>query len=303
MFAYKMRPFYRHGSDTPWGGDALSTLFGKDIPGPLTGEALEASTLHGMESIAEDGRTLTEIAGGPLPLLLKLLCAREALSVQVHPDDAYAGAHEGGKLGKAEAWLILHAEPGAKLVYGLTPGTDVRALTPAQMESHLRWIPVSAGDVLDIPAGMVHAIGPGIVLYEIQQTSDVTYRFWDWDRRDAQGNPRPLHFQKACDVARADLQGVPTRGVASACAGGSVTTYLANDHFTLAALHVSGEMPLAAQPGFMYLTALSDGVLARGSETLRFLRGETLFVPRGVDGLTLIAQGDVLVSTEAAANA
>lgn len=299
MFAYPMRPHYRSGSETPWGGNALGTLFGKDIPDIRTGEALEASTLPGMESRAPDGRTLTEIAGGELPLLLKLLDAREALSVQVHPDDAYAGVHEGGKHGKEEAWLILHAEPGAKLVYGLHPGTDMHTLTPtAALEKCLRWVPVRAGDALLIPAGMVHAIGPGIVLYEIQQSSDVTYRFWDWDRRDRDGNPRALHFKKACDVAHPDLALLPTRGHTVSVPGGSVTEYIATQRFRLAALHAEGAMPLPRAAGFAFVTALCEGSLARNGETISFTRGQTLYVPRGMDGIVLHASGDVLISTE-----
>ena len=118
-FAYPLLPAFRHGAQTPWGGDALARLFHKAIPDARTGEAMEASTLEGLESRLEDGRPLSALTGGPLPLLLKLLDAREPLSVQVHPDDAYAAAHEGGRQGKAEAWVILHAEPGARLVLSL----------------------------------------------------------------------------------------------------------------------------------------------------------------------------------------
>jgi len=163
MIAYKMTPCYRAGEQTPWGGDRLKALYGKQIPDPRTGESLEASTLSGRESTGPGGMTLTQIAGGELPLMLKLLDARETLSVQVHPDDAYASRE--GKLGKAEAWLILDAEPGAQLVYGLLPGADLAGLPPEALEARLRWVPVKAGDVLNIPPGMVHAIGPGIVLY------------------------------------------------------------------------------------------------------------------------------------------
>lgn len=290
MFAYLMKPAYRYGGDTPWGGDALQRVFGKEIPCDRTGEALEASTLAGLESRAPDGRTLTEIAGGPLPLLLKLLDAREALSVQVHPDDAYANANEGGKLGKTEAWLILDATPGARLVYGLLPGTDVRALTGGEIESRLRWIEVRAGDVLYIPAGMVHAIGPGILLYEIQQASDVTYRFWDWGRLGADGKPRALHWEKALDVARADLRLDPARGETKAVPGGEATRYISDGNFTLDRLRIKGRMVLPHETGFRFVTALGDGKLVCGQESMAFGRGETLFVPEGTAGL--IAEGD-----------
>lgn len=297
-FAYPMTPAYRHGASTPWGGEALRTHFGKDIPDNRTGEALEASTLNDLESKTANGQSLTDIAGGELPLLLKLLDAQDALSVQVHPDDAYANEHEGGKLGKAEAWLILHAEPGAKLVYGLTPGTDVRTLTPETIENHLRWVPVQAGDALNIPAGMVHAIGPGIVLYEIQQTSDVTYRFYDWGRRDAAGNLRALHWDKACAVARSDLQLSPTRGEKRAVQGGHVTAYIETEHFKLRSLSATGDMKLPDCEGFQYLTALSSGALMKGSKSISFSRGKTLYIPRQSSGLILSGPCDVIISEE-----
>ena len=116
--------------------------------------------------------------------MLKFIAAREALSVQVHPEDGYAKEHE-GKLGKTEAWVVLQAEEGARLVYGLAPGVDREAFGGAlergeDLEPLLRQVSVQAGDVLYMPVGMVHAIGEGIVLYEIQQSSDVTYRVGLW---------------------------------------------------------------------------------------------------------------------------
>ncbi len=293
---YRLLPAWRHGASTPWGGDALRRLYGLATPDDRTGEALVASTLPGLESKTPDGRTLTEIAGGPLPLLLKLIDAREALSVQVHPDDAYAAAHERGKRGKTEAWLILHAEPGAKLVYGLMPGTDTRALSQRDIEARLRWVQVSAGDVLYIPAGMVHAIGAGIVLYEIQQSSDVTYRFWDWGRLDAQGNARQLHWDDACAVARPDLQMDKAAGHTRVVPGGTVTRYLDTAFFSLERLAVDGRMALPAQKGFRFLTALGEGRIVAGGESEALRPADTFYLPP--DGAEVGVEGklEVLVS-------
>ena len=217
-----MTPAYRYGPATPWGGEGLRTLFGKEIPDSRTGESLEVSAIPGLESRDPEGRTLTELIGQfgekltgkglahPFPLLLKLLDARDTLSVQVHPDDAYAARVE-GKLGKTEAWHILYAAPDAELVYGVKAGTDKETLLTASqagaaVETLLRRVRVKAGDTYYIPAGTVHAIGAGIILYEIQQSSDVTYRFYDWERRDTQGNKRELHIQKAIDVTDVNAQ-------------------------------------------------------------------------------------------------
>ena len=215
----RMHPAFRGGKLTPWGGERLKTVFGKEISEVPTGESLEISCIPGLESRDDGGRKLTELieeygeayvgryAGKAFPLLLKLIDAREPLSVQVHPDDAYAGENEGGKLGKTEAWLILDCPEGAELVYGIQPGTDPETLERACEQGStvaplLRRVKVRPGDVCNIPAGTVHAIGAGILLYEIQQSSDVTYRFYDWDRVDQQGKRRELHIRKALDVTK-----------------------------------------------------------------------------------------------------
>ena len=211
-----MTPAYRYGSMTPWGGDGLRRLFGKDIPDSRTGESLEVSAIPGLESRDESGKTLSELIerygerltgkgfSHPFPLLLKLLDARDTLSVQVHPDDAYAARVE-HKLGKTEAWYILDAQPGAELVYGVVPSATKEKLMTASMagsavEGLLRRVKVRPGETYYIPSGTVHAIGAGIILYEIQQSSNVTYRFYDWERTDSQGRKRELHIQKAVDV-------------------------------------------------------------------------------------------------------
>ena len=186
LYPLKMTPCFRHGADTPWGGSALGELFGKAIPDALTGESLEVSALPGRESVVSNGplagRTLGSLVNehgerltgvpGDFPLLLKLLDARDMLSVQVHPGDAYAALHENGKRGKTEAWLVLSCERGAKLVYGVNVKSEEELRAQVQsgrLEDALHWITVQPGDVLYIPHGCVHALGGGIVVYEIQQ--------------------------------------------------------------------------------------------------------------------------------------
>ncbi|MHC1785999.1 MAG: type I phosphomannose isomerase catalytic subunit [Christensenellales bacterium] len=217
-----MTPAYRYGKLTPWGGGRLKELYNKDTPDPHTGESLELSTIPGLNSTDHEGTPLSALivrygkaltgteVKGEFPLLLKLLDAREALSVQVHPDDAYARKHE-NKLGKTEAWIILDAQPGAQLVYGIREGVSREMLRLAseqgrRVEELLRYVPVTPGEAYYIPAGTVHAIGAGIVLYEIQQSSDVTYRFYDWERRDQHGNKRTLHLKQAIDVCDPDTR-------------------------------------------------------------------------------------------------
>jgi len=158
------------------------------------------------------GTRTVELLGGALfPLLVKLLDAHRDLSVQVHPDDAYAREHEHGEQGKTEAWYILAAEEGARLVYGLRPGTDSEAMKKALAEGTvvdlLTYLPVKAGDCVYVPTGTVHAVMSGTVVAEIQQTSDATYRLYDWGRLGNDGKPRELHIAQALDTIRWDVQG------------------------------------------------------------------------------------------------
>ena len=327
MFAYRMKPFFRHGKDTPWGGDGLRRYFHKEIPDEQTGESLEASTFcdpetHTGESRAEDGRRLSEVAGRKLPLMLKLIDARETLSVQAHPDDAYAMRYENGKRGKTEAWVILRAEPGAKIVYGFKEGADIGSSASdnifhainrctaeggeaqenpsarEKIESSLRWVPVKPGDVFYVPAGMVHAIGAGILLYEIQQASDVTYRLWDWGRLGADGKPRTLHIKQACEVARHFPFGGPVQGVRENCAGGLVTHYLDTERFWLKRFFVDGQMSFPEGPGFAFLTALCEGSLLYSGDEVPFRNGDTLFIPECRRGIEILARGELLCSGE-----
>jgi mannose-6-phosphate isomerase len=138
------------------------------------------------------------------PLLAKFIDAQDQLSVQVHPNDAYASAHENGKLGKTEAWYILQADDGAEIVYGLkekaTESQIRQAIAETRLEDYLRRVKVHAGDVVLVLAGTVHAICAGIVLYELQEYSDVTYRLFDYGRLQPNGQPRELHVEQSLAV-------------------------------------------------------------------------------------------------------
>lgn len=206
------------GKDYLWGGNRLHTLFGKQLPLHPLAETWECSTHpDGCSIVAsgiDKGKTLAEVlqqhpeflgtktsATGDLPVLIKLIDAAKDLSVQVHPDDAYAQQYEHEPNGKTEMWYILEAELGASLIYGFSKPMQPEQLDTCLKEntilSYLQKIPVKKGDVFLIPAGTVHAIGAGIVLAEIQQRSNLTYRLYDYNRTDATGKKRPLHVEKA----------------------------------------------------------------------------------------------------------
>jgi mannose-6-phosphate isomerase len=212
-----------------WGGRNLEKMLGRTLPEGKVAESWEISGHPSAPTLVKNGplagKTLPDVLGllgtglvgsrsqamlarGKFPLLVKLLDANEPLSVQVHPDDEYARTHENGELGKTEMWYILHADEGARLIYGLKPGVTPesfrQALAAGRLEECLHYLPVQAGDAVFIPAGSLHAVLEGIVLTEIQQNSDTTYRVYDWNRVDADGKPRSLHLEKALVVTNFD---------------------------------------------------------------------------------------------------
>ena len=305
-----MQPAYRYGEMTPWGGDKLGSLFGKSIPDPRTGEALEISAIPGLESVSPFGENLTELIswdpeamtglneGEAFPLLLKLLCAKGSLSVQVHPDDEYSGKHE-GKLGKTEAWVILHAEEDASILYGIEEGVTIeelgRALTAGEdIEPMIHRVPVKAGDVYYMPSGMVHAIGGGIVLYEIQQSSDVTYRLWDFNRVNEKGEKRSLHIRQSLDVIDPALKGQ----LAQMPEGGhGVTRLLDVPAFKLDCACVDGVLPLENRGGFVMLTPLDAMTLQWQGAELPMPTGMSVLLPAACPQVSLSGKGRALLSS------
>ena len=306
LWPIRMVPAFRSGALTPWGGQRLKTIFGKDCPDEVTGESLEVSCIPGFESTDIMGRTLPEIisrygekmvgryADKPFPLLLKLIDARTVLSVQVHPGDAYAAANEGGKLGKTEAWLIVDTpEGGGEMVYGIEPGTTMDRLKEAcekgsAVEPLLHRVKVRPGDVCYIPSGCIHAIGEGILVYEIQQSSDLTYRFYDWNRKDKNGNPRELHLKKALDVANLKLHPRPIH-VERAFG----TKRILNEaYFTLDVIQPEGTARVPEIKNFGMITAIEGKMtLWWTSGSVEMKPGDTFFLPASVPPLQVKGSG------------
>ena len=210
------------GKDYLWGGSRINDEFGKGIALEPLAETWECSTHPDGPSFAVggefDGQSLAEILkahpdylgthperGEGLPILIKFIDATRDLSVQVHPTDEFAAAHENGQRGKTEMWYVLDAAKDAKLVYGLRHDTDAEALRESiengTVERHLQTVPIAKNDVFFIEAGTIHAIGAGALIAEIQQSSNLTYRLYDYDRVDKNGHKRPLHVQKALAAA------------------------------------------------------------------------------------------------------
>ncbi len=327
--------------ETIWGGQRLRAVAGKPLPeGARIGEAWETALDSVVSTPPHTGQTLGALVksygeallgaraiavyGRRFPLLAKFLDAHDWLSVQAHPDDAYAAAHEGGKLGKTETWYILAAEPGAQIVYGFRDASDVRdgrdvrdglarevsratvreAITANALEPLLRTVEVRAGDVVFVPAGTVHAIGAGVALYELQEYSDVTYRLYDYGRLQANGQPRELHIERALDVIR--YAPSPTITVAPTLlpgmpAGVEAQTLVACRYFVEQELRFVGVGRALRQPALpsscQILTVLRGeaqlvSAAGEGFEPLRLAHGETAVLPATLGETTVMALSD-----------
>jgi len=220
LYPLKFEPVLK---DRIWGGNKLNRLFGKSSDSGKLGESWELSGIEDAESVVTNGFLagnniceLLEIYMGELvgdkvcgaygltfPLLFKLIDANDNLSIQVHPNDEIA-AERHNSFGKTEMWYVVDAEPEAELIIGFAKDCDrdeyLDALDAGEIESLLQKVPVAKGDVFFIPAGLVHAIGKGVLVAEIQQSSDWTYRIYDYKRKDDKGNERELHTELALDV-------------------------------------------------------------------------------------------------------
>lgn len=298
-YPLRLEPTYR---DYLWGGRNLGSRLGKAIPpqgiwaeswevvdhreheSVISNGALAGETLGGLMRQAPEwlvGRA--ETIGGRFPLLLKYLDCQRVLSVQVHPEDVYALRMDPPDLGKTEAWYIIHAEPGAVLYAGLKPGVDRAALQAAiaagQTAACLHELQPKPGDCVFIPAGTVHALGAGLIVAEIQQASNTTFRLYDWDRVDAEGNARALHVEQSLetidfasgprDWQRPQILPEPGRARLVEC-----------DKFHFDRIQGVASAPIGGDGRFHILTVPAGTVhLAAGEYETTLRTGETVLLP------------------------
>ena len=303
-----------------WGGDRLKKEYGKVAPFDKIAESWELSVRdNAMCTVANGayagkplGEYIAEDRLGTLganaekydrfPLLIKFIDAADRLSIQGHPDNEYSLAHE-GELGKTEMWYVIAADEGAKLVYGLKDGCTIedfaRAVGEDRTEEMLNFVEVKAGDVYFIPSGQVHAIGKGILIAEIQQNSDVTYREYDYKRRQPDGSLRQLHTAKAIDVIklRTEDEIGALRYSVKADGGGEVLASC--EYFTTRRYSVDGCVKLNAGEGsFVSLLVLDaeGAVIKCGLKKYKINKGESWFIPAGMGKFEIKGKTDVIVS-------
>jgi len=300
-----------------WGGHKLKNSYHKSAPFEKIAETWELTVrpqeMNIIENGASAGQTLENYIrengcgtvspgynGTRFPLLIKFIDACDRLSIQVHPDDEYGLANE-GELGKTEMWYIVEAEPGASLVYGLKEGLSAadfaEAVHAGRIGETLRSVEVHAGETYFIPSGQIHAIGAGILIAEIQQNSNVTYRVYDYDRRQADGSLRQLHTEKALDVVkiRTDAEIDEIRYANS----DSSTTELASCPYFRVRRLSAEDLPASVTPvdSFIHLLCVDgEGEIRADSVVYPVIKGDSYFLPRGCGKCRLTGSMTVLLS-------
>lgn len=307
--------FYEIYKPKLWGGRAIETAFGKLMPEGKIGESweisdhfddvsiirngsLEGTSLRELWRAEPSGLLGEELAGRgfrEFPLLAKFIDADAMLSVQAHPDDEYAArCDSSGESGKDEAWYVVSAAPGAELVAGLKEGVsreDFRGLLEeGRVEESLNYLKVAAGDVVHVSPGTVHAIGPGILILEIQQTSDATYRVWDWGRVGDDGRPRELHIEHAfnvIDFARGPVgkvegrlvsEGPPREEMLDACGTFVIERFRSSGSFVL-------DEPADRFRIMIFLEG--SGSAVAGGRRIPFEAGDTVLVPAALGAVRI----------------
>ncbi len=267
----KIKPVFK---EMIWGGHKLRDIFNYDIPSDQTGECWAISghkngdceivnTEFSGKTVAwlfENHRELFgNVEGDQFPLLVKIIDAKNDLSVQVHPDDEYAGIHE-NSLGKTECWFVLQADEGTRMVMGHHAKTKeelVKAIENDDYDNLLNSFKIKQGDFFYIPTGTIHAICSGSLIYEAQQSSDITYRVYDYHRKDKDGNERQLHVQQSIDVTTVPfVQGDATLFVNTKLDNGTKTRYAESEFFTVDQYLMTGKNTLINDKPFQMVSVL-----------------------------------------------
>ncbi len=304
-YPLRLEPIYRQYI---WGGNRFASVLDRDLDSTQTyAESWEVVDHGNDQSVVQNGlmrgitlhellmiygpelvgyKAFARLMANPIyrfPLLLKYLDAKSNLSLQVHPDNRLAAEHNPPDLGKTEAWVVLDAEPGAKIYAGLKPGVD-----RARLEKSLRdgdcvdlfhQFDARPGDAVLIPAGTVHALGQGCLVAEIQQSSDITYRLYDWDRVDDDGNRRPLHIEQGLDAI--DFDRGPIRPVRSE--GTESERLIECEEFSLVRHRIDKKTVFGGRDSFRIFTVL-DGTVSIQPDPVKLplSRGQTVLIPAGL---------------------
>ncbi|MEC4116927.1 type I phosphomannose isomerase catalytic subunit [Myroides phaeus] len=302
--------------DRIWGGTKLESVLGKDIHSSEVGESWEISGVPNDISIVANGayksmeldkliaaypqevlgNSIIERFGLHFPLLFKFLDAKEDLSIQLHPNDLLAQKRH-NSCGKTEMWYVMQADPGARVVVdfkeGVTQESYLEHLKKNTLPSILKEIPVKKGDVFFIDAGTIHAIGKGVLLAEIQQTSDITYRVYDWGRVDAKGNSRELHVDLALDAIDYNKKEVELQYSQEK---NTVNKIVECPFFSVNYIPLKGEFLKKKDSQRFYIYVVTEGecTMTIGSEKYQFQKGNTILVPALIENIQLSGDATLL---------
>ncbi|OZU88081.1 mannose-6-phosphate isomerase, class I [Virgibacillus indicus] len=300
-----------------WGGEKLRTEYGYDIPSDKTGEAWVISAHpNGQSEIVNGplaGQTLADAweKHGELfnkspenkeeyPLLVKILDADDDLSVQVHPDDQFAREVEGQPYGKTECWYVLQAEPGAQLVLGhhAKSREELESMMDnGEWDQLLQYKKVQAGDFVYVPSGTIHAIGKGIVILETQQSSDITYRVYDYDRKDAAGNTRELHLERAKEVTTVPHRQAESEQSEELAGDLKIKKLVEENYFTVYHWDLNGRVSRTMDHDFLQVSVTEGSVqITVGDKTFQATKGSHFILPHGLKEYEISGNGQLVVS-------
>ncbi|WP_085994220.1 mannose-6-phosphate isomerase, class I [Oceanobacillus senegalensis] len=300
-----------------WGGKKLRTEFNYDIPFEQTGEAWVISAHSNGPSMIRNGpligKTLAdaweehgELFNKPqgndkeYPLLVKMIDAQDDLSVQVHPNDTFAREVEGQPYGKSECWYILRAEEGAELILGHHARTQEEL---EQMIDHGKWecllkhIKVQAGDFIYVPSGTIHAIGKGIVILETQQSSDITYRMYDYDRTDALGNKRELHLEKSKQVTTVPHPEAVNKWSESVMEDMTIKELVEEEYFTVYHWQLNGQVTMEMSQDFLQVSVVEGKAeIIVDEKKIPIQKGTHFILPYGMKAFQLKGNAEFIIS-------
>ncbi len=295
-----------------WGGNKLGSKWGYEIPGENTGECWAVSAHPNGDCTIKEGtfagKTLSQLwseepqlfgnaAGDRFPLLIKIIDANDDLSIQVHPDDTYAGKNENGSFGKTECWYILDAPEGATLVIGHNAKDRAELedmIGSGRWEDFLREVPVKKGDFIQIDPGTVHAIKGGIEILETQQNSDITYRVYDYGRLQ-DGKPRELHIEKSIDVITVPAKSVKESVINIATdAKNTMNELISCNYYRVWKLNVDGSMEISQEYPFLIMSVVEGDGLINGQ---LIKKGDHFILPNGFGKAQLQGKMALIAST------
>ena len=315
LYPVVFTPIYK---EMIWGGARLAGLFNRSLPGGKIGESWDISCRPGEMGVVANGAYAGEtfeayiakdragVLGTRLanlerfPLLVKIIDANDALSIQVHPDDALAKAAGSADSGKSEMWYVLNPPDDGRLIIGLKPGVTQQKLAEAYengtVEDCLNYMTVKTGDMINIPAGLVHAPTPGIVVAEVQQNSDITYRLYDYNRMGLDGKPRDLHVKEALAVSDFDER-IPKQAVTGlpVQVGKNTLTYvICNPNFSIIKYELTALLTEVSNPAaFSIFTCVEGGaVIKTDTAAIEIPKGGSVFIPAGMGAYTIAPVND-----------